>query len=112
MSDIKKSVENLVDALKDSDEFRRYREACGQVRRFPEQEKRLREFRKKNFQLQNAAEQIDLFSESDKLMAEYQDLYGDPVSREFLAAEVAVCRIVQKVNRELIEFLEFENPLL
>lgn len=111
MSDIKTNIENLVDALKDSDEFRRYREACGQVSRFPEQEKRLREFRKRNYQFQNAEEQIDLFSESDKLMTEYQDLYGDPVSREFLEAEVAVCRIIQRVNRELIESLEFENPL-
>lgn len=111
MSETKNNIENLVHALEDCDEFRRYRRIRRQMHDYPEKEKRLNEFRMKNYQLQNAAEQIDLFSESDRLMQDYGDLYGDPVTREFLAAEVAVCRIVQNVNRELIESLEFESVL-
>ncbi len=111
MSETRNTIENLVDSLKECDEFRRYREVCARLRDFPEKKKRLQEFRKKNYLLQNSEEQIDLFSESDKLMNEYHDLYDDAVSREFLAAEVAVCRIVQEINQKLVECLEFESPI-
>ena len=56
-------------------------------------------------------EQLDLFTEEDRLEQEYADVYKDPLLREYLAAEVAVCRIIQQVNKELIGCLDFEAIL-
>ena len=67
--------------------------------------------RRKNYFLQNSREQLDLFTEEDRLEQEYADVYEDPLLGEYLAAEVAVCRIIQQVNKELIGCLDFEAIL-
>ena len=58
-----------------------------------------------------AKEQLDLFTEEDRLEQEYADVYKDPLLGEYLAEEVAVCRIIQQVNKELIGCLDFEAIL-
>lgn len=112
MNAVKKSLENLVTALESCDEYKRYKAACTQVRLHPEKERRLQEFRKKNYLLQNSCGPVDRYTESDRLETEYADVYRDPLLQEFLNAEVAVCRIVQEVNRELINCLDFEPVLV
>lgn len=112
MQTIKESLDGMIDVIKESEQFHRYRDAREKVREFPKKEKRLMEFRKKNYLLQNSDQSIDLFTESDRLMTEYQDLYQDPVVREFMDAEMAVCKIVQNINRELITCLEFDDVLV
>ncbi|MCD7981804.1 MAG: YlbF family regulator [Clostridiales bacterium] len=109
MTETKNSIDRMVEEMKDCAEFRRYRDIGSKIQAYPEKKKRLFEFRKKNYQLQNSEEQIDLFSESDRLMKEYQDVYDDPMLREFLEAEVAACRLVQRLNFELAQCLEFEE---
>lgn len=111
MTETKSIIDRMVDEMKDCAEFRRYRVISSIIQEYPEKKRRLFEFRKKNYLLQNSEDQIDLFSESDRLMKEYRDVYDDPMLREFLEAEVAVCRIVQQINDEMVRCLEFENVL-
>lgn len=106
--ELQKSIEELKLAMQESEAFRRYQAARQEVHQYPEKERRLHEFRKKNYLLQNTKEPIDLFVEVEQLEQEYADVYRDPMLAEFLAAEVAVCRVIQQVNRELIECLDFE----
>lgn len=49
--------------------------------------------------------------EADRLEQEYADVYKDPLLGEYLAAEVAVCRIIQQINKELLGCLDFEAIL-
>ena len=87
---------------------------CG-IRRFVRKytiiRKKSTDFIRKNYFLQNSREQLDLFTEEDRLEQEYADVYKDPLLGEYLAAEVAVCRIIQQVNKELIGCLDFEAIL-
>ena len=99
---VRKSLDDLIVSLENCEDFKRYKAACTQVRMHPEKEQRLQEFR----------ESVDLFAETDRLEKEYADVYRDPMLQEFLSAEVAVCRIVQQVNREMINCLDFENVLV
>ena len=46
-----------------------------------------------------------------RLEQEYADVYKDPLLGEYLAAEVAVCRIIQQINKELLGCLDFEAIL-
>ena len=112
MHTLKKSLDDLIEALEKSDVYKRYKDACTQVRMYPEKEKRLQEFRKKNYLVQNSKDAIDVYVEAERLEKEYADIYRDPLLLEFLAAEVAVCRFVQHVNRELISCLDFEPVLV
>ena len=111
MSEVRKSLDELKEAIQNSDPVVRYRTARAEVRKYPEKHARIQEFRKKNYLLQNSKEQIDLFVELDRLEQEYMDLYKDPLTSEYLASEVAVCRIVQQASREIIECLDFEGVL-
>lgn len=109
--ELKTSIEELKQSLLESEAFLRYQKVRAEVHNYPEKEYRLHGFRRKNYFLQNSREQLDLFTEGDRLEQEYADVYKDPLLGEYLAAEVAVCRIIQQVNKELIGCLDFEAIL-
>lgn len=109
--ELKTSIEELKQSLLESEAFVRYQKVRAEVHNYPEKEYRLHELRRKKYFLQNSREQLDLFTEEDRLEQEYADVYKDPLLREYLAAEVAVCRIIQQVNKELIGCLDFEAIL-
>ena len=109
--ELKTSIEELKQSLLESEAFVRYQKVRAKVHNYPEKEYILHEFRRKIYFLQNSREQLDLFTEEDRLEQEYADVYKDPLLGEYLAAEVAVCRIIQQVNKELIGCLDFEAIL-
>ncbi len=109
--ELKTSIEELKQSLLESEAFVRYQKVRAEVHKKPKKEYRLHEFRRKNYFLQNSREQLDLFTEEDRLEQEYADVYKDPLLGEYLVAEVAVCRIIQQVNKELIGCLDFEAIL-
>ncbi len=111
MPTIKDGLDDFIRVFGESEEFKRYQAAHLAVKQYPDKYKKLQEFRKKNYLMQNSKESVDLFAESERLMKEYEDLYYDPVVREFMDAEVAVCRIVQIVNREMITCMDLEDVL-
>ena len=49
-----------------------------------------------------------LYDATDKMEQEYREFRKNPLVAEYLAAENAFCRVVQKVNWTLIEELDFE----
>ncbi len=106
--DVNECLDQLIEALKLCPELERYNEARRELKKYPDREQRLNDFRKKNFQLQNAAGEIDLFTEMDRLADEYRDVYQDEVMQNYLKAEAALCRVVQTINGAVIESLDFE----
>ena len=63
---------------------------------------------RKNYLLQNSDGNVDLYDATDKMEQEYREFRKNPLVAEYLAAENAFCRVVQKVNWTLIEELDFE----
>lgn len=61
-----------------------------------------------NYLLQNSDGNVDLYDATDKMEQEYREFRKNPLVAEYLAAENAFCRVVQKVNWTLIEELDFE----
>ena len=51
---------------------------------------------------------MDLYDATDKMEQEYREFRKNPLVAEYLAAENAICRVVQKINWTLIEELDFE----
>ena len=107
MSQIDAALEELVHAIQDSEEYRRYQQAKEALHREPELERRVNEFRKKNYQIQNSGG-INLFDEVDRLERENSQLRRNPVAEEFYAAELAFCRVYQKISWSLTDQLNFE----
>ena len=84
MSVVEDKVTELVNAIQDTNEYKRYQEAKNKLHANPELEQIVFAFRQKNYQIQN------------------------PVAEEFMTAELAFCRLLQKINFRLVGGLNFE----
>mgnify|MGYP002672543987 CR=1 FL=1 len=108
MSRVDECIGLLVEALKESPEYQKYQEMRGKIHQNPEKERQVNEFRKRAYLLQNSREQIDLFNEIDRLQEEAAPLQAQPDVSEYLAAELALCRMVQHINYRLMQEIDFD----
>lgn len=111
LSQTEKIAENLADALMASDEYRRYKTAERKLKDFPGLYDEVNAFRKSNLDLQQD-ESADLFSTTDKIEQEYQELRENKFVQEFLASELAFCRLYQRINYTILENLDFDVDFL
>ena len=65
----------------------------------------LREFRRRNYELQNRTNPYD---EVSGLVREYDELLHNSIVSDFLRAEQRICRMMQKVYNSIAEGLEFD----
>lgn len=107
MREISEALDELLIAIRESEEFKNYQEIKRKLHASPEVEKAVNEFRKKNYRIQND-ENTDLFRKLDDLEEEKATLLENPLAAEYLAAELAFCRIIQKINWRFVKELDFE----
>ena len=65
---------------------------------YPDLKKQIDEFRYRNFKLQNETDADRLFDER-----EYEEFRKNPIVSDFLAAELAFCRMYQEIQSDLGE---------
>lgn len=68
---------------------------------------RLKEFRAKNYELQNR-QGVNPFDEVNDLVREYDEVLHNSIVSEFLRAEQRICKLMQCVYNSLSEGLEFD----
>lgn len=107
MRQIEESLEILVEAVKESLEYKEYLRIRELLHAEPEKERAVHEFRRRNFELHSRRD-IDLYEETDRLEREFAPLRAEPYVNEYLAAELAVCRIIQRINYRLMEEIDFD----
>ena len=112
MDSIDVRLDALIDAVLSSEEYRRYRALQEQISLEPEKEKAINNFRRRNYLLQRNKDNIDLFDEIDKLEQEFREFRKEPLVEEYLSAELSVCRLVQKINRKLMEQVNFDTEFM
>lgn len=100
------ATESLVNAVRQSEAYCTYLDAREKLESLPLLKARVDEFRKRNYELQNLS--VNVLSETEKLQMEYADMLDDDLVRRYLNAENAFCRMIQMVNWQLIEALDFE----
>lgn len=111
MEQIEEVLDELLNAIRNSDEYTRYQKIRKKVHEFPTLEHTLNEYRKQNYELQNSGRQ-NLYWEVDKLDEEFPSLKDNAYAQEYLAAELALCRIFQQINWKLVDSLEFDVDFL
>lgn len=107
MNQVDVALESLCKAVKNSMEYRRYQHAKEELHKDLELERRVHEFRSRNFRIQNSGG-VNLFDEVDKLEKENTELRNIPIVEEYMSSELALCRIVQKINWSIVEQLDFD----
>lgn len=110
-SRIETALGQLVTAMKDSDEYVRYQRAEAKVAEFSGLQQRIDEFRSSWYELQRDKDR-DLFHQIDQVQEKYADLRENPYVQEFLTAELALCRIFQRVNWAIVQNLDFNTDFL
>ncbi len=108
MNQIEEALNGLLMAIKGSDEYVRYQKIQQTVNELPELSAQIDTFRKRVYLLQNSHGKVDVYDETDRIGQEYRDFRKNPIVAEYLAAESALCRVIQQINWTLIEELDFE----
>ena len=112
MDEITKCINELLAAVKDSEEYRTYKKQEEILSRNPELWQRVDQFRSNNFKLQNEANRDELFSVVGQLSRESKELRRIPEVNAFLDAELALCKLLQRICRSLTEGIDMHVPEL
>lgn len=106
MSNIDNAVEHIIDAILSSEEYRQYDVQRNKVNQYPELKAQIDEYRKLNYELQNRKDYA--FDKIDAFEREYAVFRENPLVSDFLAAELALCRMMQNINLRITEAMHFE----
>ena len=106
MNEVEEAVDRLADALLNSEVYREYRSKLEQVKQYPDLKRQIDEFRMRNYELQQSPDYA--FDKVEQFQREYQAFRDNPLVSDFLAAELAFCRMVQGIENRLVGIIEFE----
>lgn len=105
MNQVQRTTEALITAIEESDEYLRYKKARREMLNAPLLKEQADEFRRRDFELQNS--ECDIFEEADKLQQEYAKVIENSIVEEYLVAENAFRRVLQRINWSILEKLDF-----
>lgn len=106
MSKIDDAVKQLVDAVKESDIYGEYTKQLSRVKEIPGLKEQIDEFRQRNFALQTSGD--NAFDKLERLEEEYAEFRENPIVNDFLASELAFCRMMQDINLSITDAVDFE----
>lgn len=102
----------LIQSVKKSSVYKEYRLQEEILNQNPELAERVRHFRSDNFRLQNEADRSNMFHLAEELSRESEELRRIPQVNAYLDAELALCRMLQRICRTLTEGIEMDVPPL
>ncbi|MBO5292354.1 MAG: YlbF family regulator [Lachnospiraceae bacterium] len=108
MKMIEQATEEFIAAIRQTEEYREYIVQKEKIDRYPELKEQIYEYRRKNYELQCLGDSDELFEKIDAFQQEYEQFREDPMVSDFLAAELAFCRMMQEINIRIIEGVDFE----
>lgn len=102
----------LADAIIDSDEYRQYLRCRSELMQDEELFRKVNEYRKNNFYLQNQTNNPRLVEDVEAFHSQNVELTANILVNKYLLAEVALCRMIKQVERTLIENVELDLDFL
>lgn len=110
MDTIDENISRLLDSIKRSEAYQEYRKQEENLSRNPELRDRVYAFRGKNYQLQNECDKNSLFDTVDQISRESAELRSKPEVNAYLDAELALCKMMQKICIKLTEGIDMYTP--
>lgn len=108
MDEINRAIKDLVAAIKMTDIYIQYSIEKEKLQLFPELKNGIDQYRKKNYELQNSQNVDDMFERVDAFEKEYEGFRENPLVRDFLEAELSICRLMQEVYLNITEAINFD----
>ena len=106
MNNIEEAADRFIAAIKESNVYTEYVDQLNKVKEHAELKRQIDEFRTRNFELQNSPDCA--FDKLESFEKEYESFREDPLVSDFLAAELAFCRMMQEINIRITEAVHFE----
>lgn len=108
MCRVETALKELIDAILDSPEYKKYDQQLAVMREHPDLKRQVDEFRHENFLMQRCGESDELFDKMDEFSRRYEDFRKNPMVEAFLGAELDFCRMIQDINQDIVEAVNFE----
>lgn len=106
MNHIDNATDEFIAALLETDVYKNYRQELEKVKREPGLKDQIDDFRKRNYEFQASTDND--FSKLDRFEKEYENFRANPLVADFLAAELDLCRMMQRINIRITAGLNFE----
>lgn len=106
MNSIDNATDEFITAILATDVYANYRHELEKVKREPNLKKQIDDFRKRNYEFQSSTDND--FNKLDRFEKEYENFRANPLVADFLAAELDLCRMMQRINTRITAGLNFE----
>ena len=93
---VNQAVEQMVQAIRNTDAYLEYQKQLARVKEQSELKRQIDEFRTRNFELQTSKDTN--FDKLDQFTRENEAFRENPLVSDFLAAELAFCRMMQEIG--------------
>lgn len=103
MLEIQKQLDDFIVDLKNTQVYRDYEEQLQKLSEQPELKQRVDDFRRRNYEIQTRAYEENIYDEVERFQRESEHLRDIPIVHDFLTAELALCRMIQKVTATIVE---------
>lgn len=111
MSDAASIMEQLINAVKRSQEYNQYQNLLASLKRQPELYQRVAEFRRRSISLQ-LADNVNMIDANNGLQKEFADLQTNGLASEFMVAEHQYCQLIRELQNLFLENLDLEIDFL
>lgn len=103
---MEQALTQYIETILKSEEYQEYALQKERVKQYPELKAQIDEFRARNFEMQTSKDMV--FEMIEAFEREYRDFRENPLVNDFLAAELAFCRLLQKNNTRIMDAIDFE----
>ncbi len=101
-------TELFISKIRSTDTYHQYDMQVRKIQMYPELMEQINKYRQENFVMQNSFEGDELFDKIEEFNLRYESFLENPLVNDFLSAENALVKMMQKINTRIIEGLEFK----
>lgn len=104
-------MEQLVEAIRQSQEYNHYQSLLEKVKKHPEIYRRIGEFRRRSILFQ-VSDHVNAIDENNALQKEFADLQNNGLANEFMAAEHQYCQMIRGLQDYFLDHLNLDIDFL
>lgn len=98
----------FIECIKDTPEYREYREKKRLIGGYPELLEKAEELKEKNLELTSSFEEgKDTLDDLMRFADKYEDVFMEPVINDYLLAESAFCKMMREILTMTMERIDF-----
>lgn len=108
MTELDGAVEKLIAIIRDTRVYMEYEREKEKVNRIPDLKQKIDTYRIRSYEIQNLCNDDEIVQKIEEFEREYESFRENPIVADFLAAELALCRMMQEINIRLTAALDFD----